>query len=228
MVDRRYQVDTKKQVVKWLRNEDDRSRMDDTGDNPFDDGLDEEDSNYMSDEAANKRALQYMMTGEYPDAEIDKLLETFGIQVSQIGSMSEKDIFQGQLIENDLRINVELRDQIDEIKFTYKNWSTLKMTDKKRKAFLQTLCDQAEYLGVSLAVEHLLPNLLDLMTNKSLDQDKYQDCVILLFSQLEKLIRFLSRSEITAGYEAIRDHLTPIYNEYFLSGYLEDDVRLQL
>ena len=79
MVDRRYQVDTKKQVVKWLRNEDDRSRMDDTGDNPFDDGLDEEDSNYMSDEAANKRALQYMMTGEYPDAEIDKLLETFGI-----------------------------------------------------------------------------------------------------------------------------------------------------
>jgi hypothetical protein len=78
-VDRRYQVDTKKQVVKWLRNEDDRSRMDDTGDNPFDDGLDEEDINYMSDEAANKRALQYMMTGEYPDAEIDKLLETFGI-----------------------------------------------------------------------------------------------------------------------------------------------------
>ena len=40
---------------------------------------DEEDGGYMSDDAANKRALQYMMTGEYPDAEIDKLLETFGI-----------------------------------------------------------------------------------------------------------------------------------------------------
>ena len=50
----------------------------------------------------------------------------------------------------------------------------------------------------------------------------------MLFSQLEKLIRFLTRSEITAGYEAIRDHLTPIYNEYFLSGYLDDDVRLEL
>ena len=45
---------------------------------PFDDGLEESES-YMSDDAANRVALQYMMTGEYPDAEIDKLLETFGV-----------------------------------------------------------------------------------------------------------------------------------------------------
>lgn len=39
---------------------------------------------------------------------------------------------------------------------------------------------------------------------------------------------FLSKSEITAGYEAIRDHLTPIYNEFFLSSLLDDEVRVEL
>ena len=57
-----------------------------------------------------------MMTGEYPDAEIDKLLETFGIQVSQIKSMSDKEIFKGQMIENDLRINEDMKEYIDDIK----------------------------------------------------------------------------------------------------------------
>ena len=51
---------------------------------------------------------------------------------------------------------------------------------------------------------------------------------MLLFGQLGKLISFLSHSEIVAGYEAIRDHLAPIYNEFFLSGLLEDDVRQDL
>ena len=36
----------------------------------------------MSDDAANKVALDMMLSGEHPDAEIDKLLETFGISVS--------------------------------------------------------------------------------------------------------------------------------------------------
>ena len=57
-IDPKYYVDTHKQVVKWLRNEDDISRMGEDEENRLDDdGLDEEDSNYMSDDAANKRAL---------------------------------------------------------------------------------------------------------------------------------------------------------------------------
>lgn len=60
---------------------------------PYDDG--NESGSYMSDDAANKRALQCMMTGEYPDAEIDKLLETFGVHANSIGAIPENDIFQG-------------------------------------------------------------------------------------------------------------------------------------
>ena len=84
VIDQIYYVDSQRQVVKWLRNEDDPSRMDEdvngvsSDEDPFDDGLEESES-YMSDDAANRVALQYMMTGESPDAEIDKLLETFGV-----------------------------------------------------------------------------------------------------------------------------------------------------
>lgn len=45
-----------------------------------------EDDDCVSNDAANRRAIQMMMSGEHPDAEIDKLLETFGIQVSQLNS----------------------------------------------------------------------------------------------------------------------------------------------
>ena len=101
-VDQIYFVNTQIQVVKWLRNEDDPSRMDEdvmgigSDEDPYDDGLDENEyGSYMSDDAANKRALQYMMTGEYPDAEIDKLLETFGVNANQIGQNQVQDILEG-------------------------------------------------------------------------------------------------------------------------------------
>lgn len=59
-----YYVDTEKQVVKWLRNRDDLSRMDEEEkngneglalDDSDDDGVD--DSRYVSDDTANKRAF---------------------------------------------------------------------------------------------------------------------------------------------------------------------------
>lgn len=50
----------------------------------------------------------------------------------------------------------------------------------------------------------------------------------ILFSELGKLITFLSNSEISAGYDGIRDHLTPIYNEFFLSGLVDDETRIEL
>lgn len=52
--------------------------------------------------------------------------------------------------------------------------------------------------------------------------------MVWLFQGLGHLISFLSQSKITAGYEGIRDHLTPIYNEFFLSGMIDDEVRQEL
>lgn len=39
----------------------------------------------------------------------------------------------------------------------------------------------------------------------------------ILFGELNKLISFLAHSEIAAGYNGIRDHLVPLYNDFFLS-----------
>ena len=56
-----------------------------------------------------------------------------------------------------------MREQIDEVRFIFKNWTTEKITDKTRKTFLMKLAQQADTLGVSLTVEHLLPGLLDII-----------------------------------------------------------------
>ena len=48
-------------------------------DSDSDDSNAENDDSYVSDESANKRAMAMMLSGEHPDAEIDKLLETFGV-----------------------------------------------------------------------------------------------------------------------------------------------------
>ncbi len=53
----------------------------------------------------------------------------------------------------------DLREKIDEVRDVLKNWSGSKITEKTRKSFLAKISEQAEYLGVSLAVEHLLPGL---------------------------------------------------------------------
>lgn len=50
----------------------------------------------------------------------------------------------------------------------------------------------------------------------------------MLFKELGKVISFFSRSEISAGYNGIRDYITPLYNEFFLNGQVDDDTRLEL
>ena len=67
------------------------------------------------------------------------------------------------MIENDLRVREELREQIEEIRAIFKNWNSDKTSETTRKLFLMQLADTADSLGVSLAVEHLLPGLLDII-----------------------------------------------------------------
>jgi len=65
------------------------------------------------------------------------------------------------------------REQVNEVRFIFKNWSTDKITDKNRKSFLMNLAEQADALGVSLAVEHLLPGLIGIVQDRSVDQNQY-------------------------------------------------------
>lgn len=60
-----------------------------------------------------QRLKQLMAKGENPDAEIDKLLETF----SMSGQLfSNKNILNGEFIENDIRLNENIRETIEEVK----------------------------------------------------------------------------------------------------------------
>ena len=71
---------------------------------------DEDELTHVTEEQANRMAMTMMLQGEHPDAEIDKLLETFGVQVSQIGLIPLQNFFKGELIENDMRVREELRE----------------------------------------------------------------------------------------------------------------------
>jgi hypothetical protein len=72
------------------------------------------------------------------------------------------------------------------------------------------LNEKAEALGVSLTVEHLLPGLQKVITSEKNPPEKLQLYVRLLFKEMTRLISYLSKSEITAGYNGIRDNLIPI------------------
>ena len=91
---------------------------------------------------------------EDPDAEIDKLLETF----SMSGLSMKNTITNGEFIENDIRLNENIREAIDEIK-TVQRPANNKILENEKKRFIQRYMDIAEMLGVSLTVEHLLPAL---------------------------------------------------------------------
>ena len=71
----------------------------------------------------------------------------------------------------------EIRELIDDIRYAYKHWQTEKLSDHQRKKFLGNLAEYADQLGVSLAVEHLLPGLLDIMQDRSQPQDMYQEYI---------------------------------------------------
>ena len=55
-----------------------------------------EDSDEVEDQEAHRIAMQFMLSGEHPDTEIDRLLESFGVQVSQIGTIPINNFFKGQ------------------------------------------------------------------------------------------------------------------------------------
>lgn len=97
------------------------------------------------------------MNNEYPDAEIDKLLQTFKIT-------GKNDILNGEFIENDIRLSESIRDAIEEIKFVQRP-NTSKSAELEKKKFLEKYYKVAELLGVSLTVEHLLPAIIDLVSH---------------------------------------------------------------
>ena len=148
--------------------------------------------------------------------------------MSQIGLIPMQNFFNGEIIENDMRMREELREQIEEVRAIFKNWTSDKTSETTRKLFLMQLAETADSLGVSLAVEHLLPGLLDVIQDSSIEPEKFQNYVTLLFNELGKLISFLSQSTITVGYTGIRDNLTPLYNDFFLSDLVDDTTRSEL
>ena len=72
-----------------------------------DDNSDEEDMILEREESI----LKLMKQNEYPDAEIDKLLETF-----KMSGNFKNDILNGEFIENDIRLSEAIRETIEEIK----------------------------------------------------------------------------------------------------------------
>lgn len=103
-----------------------------------------------------------MMKGDYPDAEIDKLLETFSMS-----NNFKNTIVNGEFIENDIRLSESIRDTIDEIKQMQRTSSSKSFDIEKRK-FLTRIIDTAELLGVSLTVEHLLPAVYEIVKSLNL------------------------------------------------------------
>ena len=78
------------------------------------------------------------MKGEYPDAEIDKLLETF-----DMNGMLSKNMLNGEFIDNDIRLSDAIRDTIDEIKLMERSDLT-KTGCPTKKAFLMRYIEVAE------------------------------------------------------------------------------------
>ncbi len=52
-----------------------------------------------------------MMANEYPDSELDKLLDEM-----KLSDNFTNDILNGEFIENDIRLNESIREAIEEVK----------------------------------------------------------------------------------------------------------------
>ena len=52
------------------------------------------------------------MENTYADAEIDKLIETF----SELGFKGTQKIYNGELIDNDIRLSENIRNALDDIR----------------------------------------------------------------------------------------------------------------
>lgn len=194
---------------------------------PDSDDSEDEQDDYVSNDAANRRAIAMMMSGQHPDEEIDKLLETFGPS-NWTNGFSMKTFFQGEIVSNDMRHGRELADAIDEIRAMRANWAKARTSDGAKKAFLQQVTHNAEAIGVQVAVEHLLPAILEVMKHPSNQTEAYQEYVKILFRELGKLSVFLCESTVSAGYVGIRDYLTPLYQDFFRSDDILDVTRAEL
>lgn len=95
-----------------------------------------------------------MMENDYPDAEIDKLIETF----SMLGLQGKQKIYSGEMIDNDIRLSEQIREALDDIRTLMKSSNTRSNDIEKRK-FLQRYPEVAELIGVSFTVDYLLPAL---------------------------------------------------------------------
>ena len=73
--------------------------------------------------AAKRLEMDLMMSGEHPDAEIDKLLQSFGVQLSQIGLIPTSSFIAETMSE-------DLREKIDEVQNVLKNWTTSQISEK--------------------------------------------------------------------------------------------------
>jgi hypothetical protein len=118
------------------------------------DSDDEVDSDNEEILERDKQILKMMMNNEYPDAEIDKLLET----IKMTGNF-KNDILNGDYIENDIRLSEAIREAIEEIKIVQRP-NTSKSAELDKKKFIDKYYAVAELLGVSLTVEHLLPAII--------------------------------------------------------------------
>jgi hypothetical protein len=113
-----------------------------------------------------QKILRSMMENSYPDAEIDKLLETFGGSSSAF-KMNINTINGEYYIENDIRFSEAVRDAIDEIKHMQRQGPPTKTAEAERRRFLSRQMEIAETLDVSLTVEHLLPALNEIVPPKT-------------------------------------------------------------
>jgi hypothetical protein len=118
---------------------------------------DGEDDSDDEEEAREAKAMQLGLTHKYPDADIDRLLESF----KSSGSF-KNDILNGEFIENDIRLSESIREAIEEIKQVQRP-SINKSSELDKRKFLQRYHEIAELLGVSLTVEHLLPAILEIV-----------------------------------------------------------------
>jgi hypothetical protein len=71
-----------------------------------------------------------MMANEYPDIEIDKLIESF-----KLSGTFKNDILNGDFIENDIRLSEQIREAIEEIKIIQRTSHT-KSGDLEKRKFL--------------------------------------------------------------------------------------------
>lgn len=108
----------------------------------------------------NEMMIKLMQSGEYPDADIDKLLETLNVS----GNFNS-NILNGDFVENDIRLSENIREAISEIKQIQAR-SGNKVADRvEKKRFLFKYVEVSKLIGTSLTVEYLLPTLADIVKN---------------------------------------------------------------